>query len=148
MYVKNKVTGKYAGQINELYLDLNPHLVPLEDGEDVYLTADDDLVVSRSSSKGFLSLRDRPSDQHKNIDGKWVIPDLLTFTDSNGDEITYDVSDTDYLRLLQAREALSLGAKKVKVSFSSGDSGVFDSDRLGELFAEAFKIKSAEYVVE
>ncbi len=83
--------------------------------------------------------------------GEWIAPEpvpKLTFVDSDDNEVKYDVSDIDFLRVSQAKQAFELGATKVKVKFTTGDEGVFTADKLDELFKEAYQIKAAEYVVE
>lgn len=152
MYVKNKETGEYAGELNEIFLSINPHLEALEEGEAVYLSKDNERIIRVSPKSSDLLLSERPSDLHENSHGVWVFVDPVpvgyAFTDADDIEIRYDVTDTDFLRLMQAREALSFGAKKVKINFSTGYMGVLDADKLAELYKEAYAHKATDYVVE
>lgn len=72
--------GFYAGSHSDRVAALNPNFVPLADDEDVYVTADNEMIVSDVAIKGAALLSQRPSDAHQNINGEWVKPEVNTST--------------------------------------------------------------------
>lgn len=63
--------GFFRGKAHHKIAKLNGW-VELVESEDVYVTADNEVIASDVEIKGGLLLSERPSNAHQNIKGEWV----------------------------------------------------------------------------
>lgn len=92
--VKDK-SGKYIGKVSKRILDINDALLEISETEHLFVTVDNELIVSDVAIKGALLLDDKPSDTAYNLNGEWAERPV------SKPEVTPE-TDTAFLKLIGA----------------------------------------------
>lgn len=140
--------GEFRGKMSEALAKLNK-LTEIAADENVYVSPKGKLTVATKKPIDNALLSERPTSLHKVVNGLWADSVVVNeITDADGNEISFGVTDTDFVRVQQAQMAFEFGAKKVQIHFSTGQFGVFTKEGTDELMKMAFKIKAVDFVVE